>query len=88
MVKKPVKLTKWDLVKLQGRDIARRAYKTFMQTFSAGLTGIVAVINIGDIQVGDYAAIKAAGASLLLGSLGAAISAGWNSLATIFDKEL
>lgn len=81
-------MTKLDKIKDQLDDIAKRAYKTFMQTFGAGLTSIVAVVNLGDIQVGDYAALKAAGASLLLASLGAAISAAWNSLATIFDKEL
>jgi len=86
--KTPVKLSKWDLVVLQGRDIARRAYKTFMQTFSAGIVAVVGVINFGDIQVGDYTALKTAGASLLIASIGAAISAVWNSLATAFDKSL
>lgn len=79
---------KLDKIKNQSADIARRAYKTFMQTFGAGILAVVGVINFSDIQVGDYTAVKAAGASLLLASIGAAISAIWNSLATIFDKDL
>lgn len=81
-------MSKRNKLKAQLGDIGKRAYKTFMQTFGAGITSIVAVVNFGDVQVGDYAALKTAGWSLLLASLGAAISAIWNSLSTIFDKEL
>lgn len=77
MVKK-AKLSRWDLIKIQGQDILERAGWTFIQAFAGSLSVIFATTDINERKALIISALASAGAS--------ALSAIKTSIKTILDN--
>ena len=67
------------------KDVALRAWKTFVQAFISAL--LISISGLSEVNIGDKKAFATILVSAVVGATAAGISAAWNIVKPIFEVK-